>query len=79
MQFVLLLVILSLFALSMSEETWNHGRIVTCPILTQSVLVSLQIDLKLESINFNMCTRVIYYDEKLIVLDQYTKDEGKDK
>lgn len=72
MRFVVLLIVSSVFAVEMAKKP-NHGKIVSCPIFTQSVLSYLETKFKNEKMDWSLCTRLTVFDNEVLNL------EGKKK
>lgn len=64
MRFIILLSISSLFA-SVTTQKPSHGRIVSCPIFTQTVISSVGFDFKNEDMDWSHCTRLTILDEQI--------------
>lgn len=52
----------------------SHGKVVVCPLLTQSTRNQLEIDFPIEKVDWKlMCTHIVVYDDNLFTHGKLTQ------
>lgn len=68
MRFVSILAIGCLLVLAKAQKV-SHGKIVVCPVVTQSILDKFFSEFNIANINLNLCTNLIVIDHQIIGID----------